>query len=300
VGLRDLDAAGIVDPALRSSYELCRRLHAEHGRTYYLATLLLPRASRPYVSALYGFARYADEIVDNGDPRSRERELEAFAGRTLTALESGHTDDPVLRALVHTQRRWGIPVQHFTAFLRSMHMDLTVRSYATFADLERYMYGSAAVIGLQMVPILRPLRADAEVHARELGIAFQLSNFVRDVAEDLARGRLYLPLEDLDRFGVSRAALERGVTTAAIRDLLAFEIERTRAFYRRAWPGIALLHPSSRECITTAFTLYSRILDEVERAGYDVLSRRVHVGMRGRLRVALPAYARARRSWAAA
>jgi 15-cis-phytoene synthase len=298
---RDLAAAGITDPALRASYETCRRLHAAHGRTYYLATLLLPPAKRPHVWALYGFARYADEIVDDvtvtAPPDQRAARLRAWSSRRLAELRAGASADPIGQALVHTQRAWGIPLELFDAFIRSMEMDLTTREYATFADLERYLYGSAAAIGLQMLPILEPRSGDAAPHAEALGVAFQLSNFLRDVGEDLARGRLYLPLDALAAHGVSRADLERGVVTGEVRALLRHEVARARGWYERARPGIAMLHPSSRECVTTALRLYGGILDEIERAGYQVFARRARVSRLRRLRVALPAYARARRTW---
>jgi phytoene synthase len=180
-----------------------------------------------------------------------------------------------------------------------MRMDITVTGYPTYADLEHYMYGSAAVIGLQMVPILEPLTGreqEAADRARALGEAFQLSNFIRDVAEDLRRGRVYLPQEDLDRFGVTRADLAPGPTPPNVVDLLRFEVERTRALYAAAEPGIDLLHPTSRDCIRTAFLLYGGILDAVEQAGYQVLDRRVSVPLRRRLAVAIPGLVKACRA----
>ena len=302
---RELDAAGIRDPRLRASYERCRRLNAEHGRTYYLATLLLPPHKRPYVHALYGFARYADEFVDRLDTPDPDRLVEWGEG-VLTDLARGESEDPIGAALVHTARTWSLPLEHFEAFLRSMRMDITVREYPAYADLQGYMYGSAAVIGLEMVPILEPLEEEAYPRARALGEAFQLSNFLRDVGEDLDRGRVYLPLEDLERFGLTRADLERRVVTPAVRELLAFEIARTRQLYAYAAPGAGMLHPTSRDCITTALALYGGILDEIERADYRVLDRRVSVPLPRRLRVALPALVRARharrgeRSWRSA
>jgi phytoene synthase len=292
---RDLDAAGITDPQLRAAFEACRKLHAEHGRTYYLASKLLPPAKRPYVWALYGFARHADEYVDSltdPDPDALVR----WGGEFLETLSNGGgtTDDPIATAMLQTMRRWSIPRQHVEAFLESMQMDITVTSYATYADLEQYMYGSAAVIGLQMLPILEPLTPEAAARARALGEAFQMSNFIRDVGEDLKRGRVYLPQEDLDTFGVTRAALQRGTVTPLIRELLRFEIERTRALYAFAEPGIDMLHPTSRDCVRTAFTLYGEILDAVERAGYQVLTQRVQVPLSRRIAVAAPAARRAR------
>jgi phytoene synthase len=300
-----LDAAGITDPGLRAAYEQCRRLNAAHGKTYYLATLLLPPAKRPHVWALYGFARYADEFVDSLTDPDPDALLSWGAG-FLEALGGAPTEDPVARAMLHTMRRWQLPRAHVEAFLESMRMDITVTGYQTYADLEHYMYGSASVIGLQMLPILEPLTPEAAPRARALGEAFQMSNFIRDVGEDLQRGRVYLPQEDLDTFGVTREMLGRGQVTPLIRELLRFEIERTRALYAFAEPGVTMLHPTSRDCLRTAITLYGGILDSVERAGYQVLTQRVGVPLTRRLAVALPAMARARsarrdeRHWVAA
>ncbi len=298
---RDLEAAGITDMGLRAAYEKCRQLHAEHGRTYYLATLLLPSGKRPYVWALYGFARYADEFVDSftdPDPDALLRWGDAF----LDSLDlDGGTRinpqrDPVGAAMQHTMRQWAIPRAHVEAFLASMKLDITQTGYATYPDLERYMYGSAAVIGLQMLPVLEPLTAEAAPRARALGEAFQMSNFIRDVGEDLRRGRVYLPEEDLVLFGVTRDELAAGEVTTSLRRLLDFEIERTRAIYAYAAPGIEMLHPTSRDCIRTAFTLYSEILLAVERADYQVLRQRVSVPMTRRLAVAGPGLAKAARA----
>jgi len=293
-----LDAAGIVDPALRASYLACRRRNATHGRTYYLATALLPPEKRPAVHALYAFARHADDIVDDLDPSlspaRRASSLAAWGERFLAGDSCG---DPILPAVHDTVARWRIPLSLFDDFLASMRMDLTVSSYATWDDLMGYVHGSAAVIGLQMLPVLgvQPgCESAAEGYARDLGVAFQLTNFIRDVGEDLRRGRVYLPQEDLERFGVSTADLASGLVDGRVRQLLAFEVARTREIYRSAQHGIRLLHPTSRDCISTALRLYAGILDAVERADYRVLDRRVSVSVPRRLAVALPALARAR------
>jgi len=297
VGARELTAAGIRDPALRESYERCRRLNAQHGKTYYLATLLLPPAKRPYVHALYGFARYADEIVDDlASTWTQQRKadhLRRWGEAFLVDVRRGRSDDPVGRAVVDTVLRWQIPVEYFEAFLHSMAMDLTVTEYATYAALHEYVYGSAAVIGLQMVPVLEPLSPAAYPPAQDLGIAFQLANFVRDVGEDLDRGRVYLPMEDLDRFGLIRADLERRLVDERVRDLLRFQIARVRRLEQAARPGIALLHPTSRPCIEAARVLYCGIVDEVERIDFQIFTRRATVPLRRRLAVAGPAWARA-------
>jgi phytoene synthase len=297
VSARALDAAGITDPQLREAFEECRRLHAAHGKTYYLATLLLPPAKRPYVWALYGFARYADEFVDSlesPDPQALVTWGQAFLDALSVEPGGARPEHPVSLAMMHTMRRWLIPRAHVEAFLASMQMDIDVTGYATYADLETYMYGSASVIGLQMLPILEPVAPEAAPRARALGEAFQMSNFIRDVGEDLKRGRVYLPQEDLDLFGVTREILGRGVVTPSVRELLRFEIERTRKLYAFAEPGIDMLHPTSRDCVRTAFTLYGEILDAVERAHYQVLTQRVSVPLTRRLAVAVPAARHAR------
>jgi len=302
VSTRELDAAGITGRELRASYEACRRLNASHGKTYYLATLLLPAWKRPYVHALYGFARYADEIVDDLGSTLSDNEKAAWLigwGEQFVAdVAAGGSEHPISRAVVDTVRRWDIPMAHVEAFLASMRMDLTITSYATYDDLLTYVYGSAAVIGLEMVPVLEPVvpREVAEPYAADLGVAFQLSNFIRDVGEDLRRGRVYLPMEDLAVFGVDREHLSRGVVDGPVRRLLAFEVARTREIYRSAAQGVRLLHPSSRPCIETALALYGGILDKVEKADYAVLGQRVSVGPARRLAVAGPGLLRARRA----
>lgn len=294
---RELAAANIHDPALRASYQACRRLNARTGRTFYLATLLLPPAKRPAVHALYGFARYADEIVDRLDPSltvaQRASELERWADRFL----SGAADDPILPAVHDTIVRYGIALRHFEDFIAAMRMDLTVVEYASWEDLAHYVHGSAAVIGLQMLPVLGTapgMAAAAEPYARDLGVGFQLVNFIRDVGEDQQRGRIYLPKDELAYFGITRDDLASGVVDTNVRRLLAFQISRARELLRSAEPGIRLLAPTSRDCIRTATTLYGRILDEVEAADYQVLDRRVAVGVRRRAAVAVPGLVRAR------
>jgi len=300
-GSTSLDAAGVTDPQLRADLLACRALHAEHGKTYFLATALLPPAKRPWVWALYGFARYADEFVDSltdPDPDA----LVAWSDGFLASLDGRERpSEPVGRAMLATVRRWDLSLGTVTAFLESMRADITTTHYPTYADLQRYMYGSANVIGLQMLPVLQPLpgtEAEAAHRAELLGEAFQMSNFIRDVGEDLDRGRTYLPDEDLAAHGVDRELLLHGRRSGALDrrvvELLRFEVARTRELYREAEPGIAMLHPTSRDSIRCAFELYGGILGAVEEAGYRVLDQRVSVPLPRRLAVALPALGRAR------
>ena len=301
---RDLDAAGITDPALMQSYELCRQLNAKHGKTYYLATLLLPPAKRPYVHALYGFARYADEIVDDLASTLTESEkaeaLKTWGDKFLAEYESGATDDPICLAVLDTVRRWNIPREHFEAFLHSMTMDLTVGTYQTYEDLHEYVYGSAAVIGLQMVPILEPSDQQAYEHAMQLGIAFQLANFIRDVDEDLDRGRIYLPLSELAQFGVTPEILNQRVATPEVKAALKFQIARVRELEEKSRAGIQMLSPAGQPCIETARILYCGIVNAVEGIDYEVFNKRAKVSLARRLQVALPAWWQARKLWRSA
>src|SRR5581483_56777 len=305
---RELDAAGIIEPALRASYARCRDLNAAHGRTYFLATRLLTPGQRPAIHALYGLARYADEIVDDlSDTRPwahRVAELEALDRQLHDGLARGYSDHPVLAAPVHTAVRYQIDPQHFADFMVSMRMDRPaeqggVAGYRTFDDLAHYVHGSAAVIGLQVLPVLVTVvpRQHAEPHAAALGIAFQITNFLRDVGEDLDRGRVYLPSDELASFGVHRELLDwcrsTGRPDRRVRHALAYLVARTRAIYRKAAPGIPMLAPVSQACVATAFRLYGGILDEIEAADYHILARRVAVPYHRRLAVAVPGLSRA-------
>ncbi|MCM6775387.1 phytoene/squalene synthase family protein [Nocardia sp. CDC159] len=300
---RELDAAGITDPPLRQAYSRCRELNAAHGRTYFLATRLLPPDRRPAVHALYGFARYVDDLVDlpetEATPETVRARIATAEGQLADGLARGDSDVPVVAAAVHTARRYGIDPALFSAFLASMRMDLEIRDYPTRTELRRYTYGSAQVIGLQLLPVLGTVTdpAEAAPYAAALGDAFQLTNFLRDIAEDLDRGRIYLPADELAVFGVDRERLTHcrahGRADAAVRAAIADQIARTRAVYATAAAGVELLSPWSRPCVATAFTLYSGILDRIAAMDHDVFAARATVGAGRKLRVAVPALARA-------
>ena len=300
----ELKAAGITDPELRNSYLECKRLNILHGKTYFLATRLLPPAKRPFVHALYGFARYADEIVDDLASTLSEEEkaksLKNWGDEVLANIKSGKSHDHIGAALVDTVNRFNIPISYFEAFLHSMTMDLTVTEYHTYEDLYEYVYGSAAVIGLQMVPILgtvsKQAMAEANIAAEKLGTAFQLANFIRDIGEDLTRGRVYLPVTELQSHGVTREMLEERIVTPEIINALKEQIKRVRTLQAEATPGINLLHAESRACIEAASELYCGIVDEVEKIDYQIFDKRAKTSNWRRLRVALPAYIKARNS----
>jgi 15-cis-phytoene synthase len=285
-----------VNAQLVEGYRRCAQLTREYGTTYFWGAVLLPKPQRKHVHAVYALCRLADDIVDispatvdmrpepvegpyrgasTGSARMGvEERLTAFEEAFRTALVERRSDDPTMAAIVHTVIACGIEPECFERFFGAMRMDLTVTSYRTWRDLCDYMEGSAAVIGEMMLPVLEPTSPEATAPARSLGLAFQLTNFLRDVGEDLDRGRVYMPQEDLERFGVD-ITLRRA--TPEWKAFLAYEIERNRALYTFADTGIALLPPRSARCVGTARVLYSRILDRIEAADYDVFSTRARV-----------------------
>ncbi|MET0145035.1 MAG: phytoene/squalene synthase family protein [Ilumatobacteraceae bacterium] len=272
---------------LEASYAECKRLTKRSGTTYYWSTAVLPNVKRHHVHALYAFCRVADDIVDDlgGAPvAERAAALQAFGDRFFADLERGRSADLVLKAVVHTVRAFDIDPDAFRRFVRSMTMDLTVECYRTYDDLRGYMDGSAAVIGEMMLPILEPTDlAAATGPARALGEAFQLTNFLRDIDEDLDRCRQYVPQEDLARFGVDLTAR---TCTPAFVELMRFEISRCRELYRLAAPGIAMLPDRSARCVAAAHDLYQRILGRIEDQGYDVFAGRARVATAVKLAVA--------------
>ncbi len=290
----ELSAAGIDDPDLRGAYRRCRTLNAAHGRTFFLATRLLAPDQRPPIHALYGFARYADDILDDFDPdvdtTIRSARLQQLSDEFFAHRE--HPDNPVLVAVEHTARRFHIRDELFEDFLTSMRMDLTITDYPDRDALNVYMKGSAEAIGLQVLPILGTVvpQYEAAPHAAALGRAFQLTNFLRDIDEDLMRGRVYLPADELAAHGVDRDVLtwchHNRRTDLRVRDALIEQHDIARQVYRYAADGVGMLEPRSRPCVSTALTLYSEILDRIEDCDFAVFSQRATVGNGRRLRVA--------------
>lgn len=268
---------------LRAGYRRAAELTREYGTTYYWGALLLPRRQRRDVYTVYALCRLADDIVDEpdkvdvsvpmeGTPAQR---LAAFRSWFFTSLEHGTAEEPVMAAVVDSIRRRGTDPECFERFFDAMELDLTETTWPTWEALrDGYMEGSAAVIGEMMLLVLEPLSPAAMGPARALGQAFQYTNFLRDVGEDLDRGRVYLPQDELAAHGAD-PWLRR--VTPQWRAFMAAEIARNRKLYLEAESGLALLPRASRACVGTALVLYSRILDRIEAADYDVFSQRIRV-----------------------
>jgi phytoene synthase len=270
-----------VEPGLAAAYEHCRQVNKHYGKTYYFSTCFFPASIRPAVHALYAWVRYPDEWVDNpeGLPLSDQRDrLTEWRDATRDALAKGTSDHPVLAAWADAALTHEVPLDYMLDFIGAMEQDLTVMEYPTFEDLKGYTWGSASVVGLMMCHLVGAKDAAAVPHATSLGLAMQLTNFLRDVGEDWReRGRVYLPLEDLERFGVSKADVADGRMTDNLCALLQFEIERTRAIYEHADEGMGYLPHDARLPVRLARVLYARILDKIEQNGCDVFSRRARV-----------------------
>ncbi len=303
----ELDAAGVSQPRLREAYRRCRTLNARHGRTFFLATRLLAPAQRPAVHALYGFARLADDILDDLasplDVKAKTQRLQRLSAQFFDGGSTGDDEtDLVLTAVRHTAKLYGIDQALFDDFLAAMRMDLTVTDYPDRAALNRYIHGSAEVIGLQLLPVLGTVvpADEAAPYAAALGEAFQLTNFLRDVDEDLVRHRVYLPADELAAFDVDRDLLtwchEHRQTDPRVRSALAAQHHITRGIYRYAAEGVRMLAPCSRPCVATALTLYSEILDRIEDSDFAVFSHRARVGTARRVQVAGVALIRAWRA----
>lgn len=268
---------------LELGYRRCEELTRQYGTTYYWGARLLPMSQRRDVFAVYALCRLADDIVDEpervdlavpqqGTPAER---LAAFRDQFFQALTMGSSPEPVMAAIVESIVRRGTDPECFERFFTAMAADLDRTTWETWDELrEVYMEGSAAVIGEMMLPVLEPYTPEAKEPARALGHAFQLTNFLRDVGEDLDRGRVYLPQADLRRH---RADPWQRTVTPAWRAMMTEQIARNRDLYAEAQLGLAMLPPPSRRCVGTALVLYSRILDRIERADYDVFSSRIRV-----------------------
>jgi 15-cis-phytoene synthase len=269
-----------MDPAVRASYEACRRLHRRHDPTYYWATRRLPAAVQPATHALYGYVRTADEIVDGPSrpptPVARREALDAWEATLRDGLAAGRSSHPVVGALVDAGTRHDLPLDELGPYMRSMRVDCGPVRIESWEELQDYMDGSAGSVGRIMAPLLGvPERHHADFG--RLGLAFQLTNFIRDVREDLELDRVYLPEADRHRFGVDEADLAKSSACSELRALIASEVARARALFAGAQTAIAATPGSVRPGIRLACSVYGRVLDRVEAADFDVLGRRTSI-----------------------
>jgi phytoene synthase len=269
-----------------AAYRVCRDITRDASKTFFLASQFLGPEQRRAVWAVYAFCRTADDIVDRtGSGPGRVEALDSLE-RRLIAASGGYADEPMFVAYADATRRFEIPLAPALELLRGARMDISVRRYATFEELREYCYLVASTVGLLVSPILGYRAPEALDYGIALGHAMQLTNILRDVGEDAAMGRIYLPMEDLERFGFGEAHIFERVVDEKFVALMRFEIARVRELYAAAEPGIALLDPSSRYPVRLALSLYRRILGAIERNGYDVFTRRAFVPLPAKLATA--------------
>lgn len=288
-----------LDPALDAAYRHCAEVVRNSGSSFAAAFWMLPRPRRRALHAIYAFCRLADDIAD--DPQvhgDRERLLERWR-EELAAAYSGHAEHPVGIALADTVRRFRLPQEVFLDLLRGVESDLRGETIETFADLERYCYRVASTVGLLLVRVLEARHPDALEYARQMGIAVQLTNVLRDVGEDAASGRIYLAREDLVRMGVHPASLREGKMTEEIRLLLALYAERARIRYESA---ARLLPAEDRRLLRPAEAMgriYRTLLGELHARGFPCLGPSLRLSKPRRLAIAAGTFLGARAGVAA-
>jgi phytoene synthase len=270
------------DSLLEAAYQLCERITREHSRTFFLASSLLPKQKRRAAWALYAFCRVTDNIVDNSQDDERLEKLHAW--RECALSHCPPSSSLVAVAWADARARFGIPLKYAEQLIAGVAADLGKFRYRTFDELAEYAYGVASTVGLMVMHIIGFCTPRAVHYAVKLGVALQLTNILRDVAEDWKMGHLYLPQEELEHFGLNEADLSAGKVTPAWRDFMRFQIQRVRHLYAQAWPGIALLDQDGRFAIAAAADLYQAILDDIEAHDYDVFSRRAHLSSWAKLR----------------
>lgn len=272
-GELDRQAEGGGDGGLEADYARCAEITRRSSSNFYYAFMLLPAERRRALYAVYAFCRFVDDIADDESISGADALLDRWRDE-LGRVYGGEPTRAVSRALADSAKRFNIPRAHFEEVIAGVEMDLTRKRYATFADLQLYCYRVASAVGLICIEIFGYTNPAAKIYAEKLGIAFQLTNILRDVSEDAARGRIYLPLADLVYFGVSEDHIINGVYSANFVRLMEFEAARAQEFYREAE---AALPPEDRSSLLTAEAMrriYGALLDRIVRSNYRVLDRR--------------------------
>ena len=255
--------------------QYCEAKAAQSGSSFYYSFRLLPPERRRAITALYAYCREVDDIVDEVHDPGVARAKLAWWRAEVAAIYEGTPQHPVAQALAPVVRAYRLPREHFDAVIDGMAMDLAQQRYADFAELERYCHRVAGVVGLLSAEIFGYEEPSTARFARDLGVAFQLTNIVRDVGEDARRGRIYLPQEDLDRHGVTASAILRGREEPGFRALMAFEVARAREWYERAMRELAPRDRRAQRASLAMAAIYRALLDEIERDGFRVLDRRI-------------------------
>ena len=280
---------------LNQSYRYCRRIARQKARNFYYAFLVLPHAKRDALCAIYAFMRFTDDISDRqGDGAQKAEDLKRWREALGRALAGDCSGSLILPAFHDTVRRYDIPREYFDELILGAEMDLRISRYPTFADTYRYCYRVASAVGLVCVQVFGFRNGDSAPRVRQLaeccGVAFQLTNILRDLKEDAVAGRVYLPLEDLDAFRYSADQLSTGVVNEAFLKLMKFEVERACGYYDRARELLRLIHPDSQPALWAMMEIYRGILRQIEKQGYGVFARRAKLSGFMKWRIMLRAW----------
>jgi phytoene synthase len=284
-------------PDLRASFENAKGITAHFAKSFYFSAQIFPREQRWATYAVYGFCRYADNIVDAPRERTPEEiyaEVDALRRELEICYRTGESEHPIMRPFAVVAQRYGIPIAYPLDLLKGVTMDMEHSRYATFDDLYVFCYRVASVVGLMMTCVLGTSNDAAFEYAEKMGVAMQLTNILRDVQEDNRMGRIYLPREDMERFGVSEQDIQLERCTEAVRALIKFQVERAQYYYHAAEPGIAMLDRSSQFAIYAASKIYSGILRKIEERDYNPFLGRVFVPQSQKTRILLGEVVRTR------
>lgn len=260
-------------PSLDESYAFCRRVARRSAKNFYYSFVLLPREQSNAMCALYAFMRYCDDLSD--EPGASRDAMERWRCALVDALAGKFDSYAAWPAFYDTIERYRIPHEYLFQMIEGVTSDLEPRALQTFDELYRYCYQVASVVGLCTIHILGFESSEAPALAEKCGVAFQLTNILRDICEDAGRGRVYLPAEDLKRFGVNASKLCDGPPDNGFKRLMEFEAARARKYYQESEPLIALVHPKGRPALRALIAIYSRLLTRIEERHFDVYSERV-------------------------
>ena len=260
---------------LELAYDHCRRIAREQAKNFYYAFRTLPGPKRRAIYATYAFCRHCDDIADDDRPLEDKKRLFARERQLLGDLGKDGAEGPVYIALSDTSQIFGIPPRYFEEVIEGVEMDLTLTRFKTFEELRAYAYRVASVVGLICIEVFGYEDERAKEYAVDLGLAMQLTNILRDIKEDAERGRIYIPLDEMERFEYSEADLMGGVVNDAFRGLMAFQAARARRYFDSGKRLIPLLSAESRACPATLHKVYSTILDRIDASGFDVFKKRI-------------------------
>lgn len=260
---------------LELAYDHCQRIAKEHARNFYYAFRTLPPRKRRAIYAAYAFCRFCDDIADEDLPLEEKDRLFGQTRQLLAQSRNGGSSDPIFKAIQDAAQAFGIPYEYFEEVIEGVEMDLTKTRFANFEELRTYCYKVASIVGLICIEVFGYQDASAREYAIDLGLAMQLTNILRDIREDAERDRIYIPQDEMARFGYSEAELMNGIINDSFRNLMAYQAARARRYFDSGKRLFPLLPAESRACPAMLHAVYSGVLDRIEASGYDVFERRI-------------------------